>query len=55
MGVEPRVEAGEVGQFDVVVDGEVIASRGGNWFTRGFGLGYPSFDLVLDKIDKRRR
>jgi hypothetical protein len=28
----------------------VIAERGGNWFTRSFGSGYPDFDAIIDAI-----
>jgi hypothetical protein len=47
LGVEVTLEPGRVGQFDVVADGETIASRGGNWLTRRFGAGYPDPEKVL--------
>ena len=42
------------GQFDVVVDGQVIASRGGNPFTRIlFGAGFPDPAAVVDQLERR--
>jgi len=39
----------------VIADGEKIAERGGNWFTRIFGAGYPDFDSLVQQLDKKRR
>jgi len=44
---------GETGQFEVRADGETIAERGGNWFTRKFGAGYPDLDNVVELLEKR--
>jgi hypothetical protein len=44
---------GRKGQFDVIADGDVVVSRGGNWFTRQFGVGYPDFDEVIVAIKER--
>lgn len=41
---------GETGQFDVIADGEKVADRGGNWFTRRFGAGYPDFQKLIEKL-----
>jgi len=46
---------GKTGQFDVVADGEKIAERGGNWFTRSFGVGYPDLDSVVETLEKHRK
>ena len=46
---------GETGQFEVIADGERIAQRGGNWFTRSFGAGYPDLDGVIELLVKKRR
>lgn len=54
LGVEAVVTPGEIGQFTVLADGEMIAERGGNWFTRSFGAGYPDPDSVVDQLQKRR-
>ena len=43
---------GQHGQFDVVVDGKTIATRGGNWLTRSFGAGYPELDTIIEEIKK---
>jgi len=32
----------------------MIAERGGNWFTRSFGLGYPDLEYVVEQLEKRR-
>jgi hypothetical protein len=48
------VTPGETGQFEVLADGEKIAGRGGNWFTRSLGAGYPDLDTVVDQLQKRR-
>jgi hypothetical protein len=42
------------GQFDVVVDGTTIASRGGNLISRAlFGGGYPDFLDVIEKLSRQ--
>jgi hypothetical protein len=42
------------GQFDVIADGKIIASRGGNIFSRVLlGAGYPNPDQVIDEIASR--
>ena len=47
------LRAGRKGQFNVIVGNETIAGRGGNWFTRQFGAGYPDFDRVVASFEKR--
>lgn len=42
---------GKLGQFDVVVDGKTIASRGGNLLTRALGGGWPDPEAVIAKIE----
>ncbi|MGA8540831.1 MAG: hypothetical protein WB566_15110 [Terriglobales bacterium] len=44
---------GKTGQFEVIADGERIAERGGNWFTRKFGAGYPDLESVVAQLEKR--
>jgi predicted Rdx family selenoprotein len=44
---------GKLGQFDVVVDGEVIASRKPLW-QRGLGGGWPDPEEVVAKIEAKR-
>ena len=53
-GIEAVTTPGKTGQFEVIVDGEKIAERGGNWFTRSLGAGYPDLDNVVDQIEKHR-
>ena len=54
LGVDAVVKAGKTGQFDVIADGEKVAERGGNWFTRSFGAGYPDLERVVVEIGRRR-
>jgi len=53
LGVEAVKVPGATGQFDVVVDGKTIATRGGNWLTRSFGAGYPELDAIVAQIKKQ--
>ena len=55
LNIEAVCTAGKTGQFDVLVDGERIAERRGNWFTRGFGAGYPDLEKVIEQIVVRNR
>ena len=52
--IEAVTTPGKTGQFEVIADGEKIADRGGNWFTRRFGAGYPDLDSVVEQLEKRR-
>ena len=54
LDIEAVIRPGKTGQFEVIVDGERIAERGGNWFTRSFGAGYPALDSVVEQLEKRR-
>ena len=54
LGIDAVVTPGKTGQFDVLADGEKVVERGGNWFTRSFGAGYPDLDGVVDQLAKRR-
>ena len=54
LGIEAVVTPGKTGQFQVLADGETVADRGGNWFTRSFGAGYPDLDGVVEQLQKRR-
>jgi hypothetical protein len=53
LGIEALVTPGKTGQFEVLADGERVVERGGNWFTRSFGAGYPDLDGVVDQLQKR--
>ena len=54
LGISAVITPGRTGQFDVIADGEKIAERGGNWFTRSFGAGYPDLDNLVELLEKRR-
>jgi hypothetical protein len=47
------IEVGKSGQFDVVVDGETIASRQGNILTRVLGGGWPDEAKVVEELRRR--
>ncbi|MGI9014186.1 MAG: hypothetical protein ACR2GY_08050 [Phycisphaerales bacterium] len=53
MGVEATLTPGKLGQFEVKVDGESIATRGGNMVSRMFGKGYPDFSSVVAAVKER--
>jgi hypothetical protein len=48
------ITPGKTGQFEVIADGETVAERGGNWFTRSFGAGYPDLEDVVERLQNRR-
>ena len=48
-------QPGKPGQFDVVVDGKVIASRGGSMLKKLLGGGWPDPEEVVEKIDALRQ
>lgn len=54
LGIEPVVTPGKTGEFQVLADGEKVAERGGNWFTRSLGAGYPDLNHVVEQLQKRR-
>ena len=54
LDIEPVLTPGKTGQFDVIADGERIAERGGNAFTRRFGAGYPDLGTLVEQLDRRR-
>jgi hypothetical protein len=53
LGIDAVLTPGKTGQFEVLADGKTVAERGGNWFTRSFGAGYPDLDSVVDQLEKR--
>jgi hypothetical protein len=53
--IEAIIRPGKTGQFEVIADGEKVAERGGNWFTRSFGAGYPNLDKLVERLDEKRR
>ncbi|HEY2545887.1 MAG TPA: hypothetical protein VGI46_07475 [Candidatus Acidoferrum sp.] len=54
LNIEAVVTHGKTGQFEVIADGERIVERGGNWFTRSFGAGYPDLDIVVEQLKKQQ-
>jgi len=36
-----------------MADNETVVQRGGNWFTRSFGAGYPDPKDIIDLLAKR--
>ena len=54
LGIAAVTKPGNTGQFEVFADGAKIAERGGNWFTRSFGAGYPDLESVVEQLEKRR-
>ena len=55
LNIEVIRTPGKTGQFVVLADGEKIAERGGNWFTRSFGAGYPDLDSVVESLVEKHR
>jgi hypothetical protein len=55
LNIEAICTPGKTGQFDVLADGEKIAERGGNWFTRSFGAGYPDLDNLVERLVEKHR
>ena len=54
LGIKAVTIPGTTGQFEVIVNGQRIAERGGNWFTRAFGAGYPDLEHVVEQLEKHR-
>lgn len=50
-GATVTVEEGKLGQFDVLLDGELVASKGGFW-KRKLVHGAPSQERLLEAIDR---
>ncbi len=48
-------QIGKLGQFDVLVDGKVIASRGGNMLQKVLGGGWPDPEDVIAKIEAMQK
>ena len=53
LGIEPKLTAGRTGQFEVIADGETVVTRGGNFITRKFGMGYPPAEEIVDMLQQR--
>ena len=55
IGVDTELEVGRTGQFDVLVDGDVIASREAGFLTRLLGGGWPDPATVVAAVRARQR
>ena len=53
LNIQAVCTPGSTGQFDVLVDGQKIAQRGGNWFTRQFGAGYPDLESIVQQLAEK--
>lgn len=51
--MDASLEAGRIGQFEVLAGDETIATRGGNWITRRLGAGYPDLEEVVSLLETR--
>jgi hypothetical protein len=47
------LEVGRPGQFDILVDGEIVATRSSSILARLFGGGWPDPRRVVDAIRAR--
>ena len=54
LGMEAKTTPGKLGQFDVLANGKLVVTRGGNFITRRFGAGYPDMADVVDRLQKLR-
>jgi predicted Rdx family selenoprotein len=52
--VRVRLQPGGPGQFDVVVDGEVVAARKTGFWNLVFGSGWPKPAAVIAAIERKR-
>jgi hypothetical protein len=53
LGIDPVLKTSGPGTFDVLVDGERIASRGEGFLSRLFFGGWPNEGAVVEEIKKR--
>ena len=53
LDIEVPLIEGKTGQFDVIVDGEVIASRDGGFFNKLFRKGWPAPEDVVHVLEQR--
>ena len=55
LNIDAVCTPGKTGQFDVIMEDEKIAERGGNWLTRSFGAGYPDLEKVIEQLVEKNR
>ena len=53
LGVEAELERGRISQFDVLVGGDVVATRSGGLLTRLLGGGWPDPSEVVMAVAAR--
>ena len=55
MDIDVNIEPGAPGQFDVLVDGELIASKGKNLLQKLTFTGFPKHADVLAKLGEMKK
>jgi len=50
LGLQVELKKGSSGQFDVVADGELIATKGGSFLTKLLGGGWPEPAKVIEAL-----
>lgn len=53
LDLEVEFERGRAGQFDVLADGELVASKDEGFLAKFFGGGWPDEDEIVTAIAKR--
>ena len=53
LGLQAAMTPGKIGQYDVLLDGEVIASRERGLLKRLLGGGWPDPEAIVDEIQRR--
>lgn len=55
LGCTVQLQRGSSGQFDVVADGELIATKKGNFLTKLLGGGWPEPNAVVEALRAKAR
>ena len=55
LNIDAVKRPGKIGEFEVFVEGESVAKRGGNFLTRNFGAGYPDLDALVDVLAQKAK
>ena len=53
LGLQATMTPGRSGQYEVSVDGEVIASRARGFLKRLLGGGWPAHEVILRELQRR--
>lgn len=53
MGLDVELKRGSSGQFDVLADGELVASRDGGFLAKLFRGGWPDPHEVVNALHRR--